>query len=131
MPKAHLAIFEGYIKHLDETEWVYPTPDCFKPYQADPSASMYNSLDLPIYSQQNRTAWYETALNLQDGSGILEHASVSAAQLAVPVASEADDADRSTWMGDAEAELELSFTERGGGPSHAQLAREVSRLGMI
>ena len=110
---------------------MYPTPDCFKPYQADPSASMYNSLDLPIYSQQNRTAWYETALNLQDGSGILEHASVSAAQLAVPVASEADDADRSTWMGDAEAELELSFTERGGGPSHAQLAREVSRLGMI
>lgn len=120
--KAAYPVLQSYLKTLEDTDWMYPTPACFKAQPSNDMASTYGSIDLPAFNTQ--MDWMDKALNLNDAKP-LEDVPAFRDSLVLDA--------HGIGIGEAEAELEMSFAEstnRAHRFSHGQLLQDVALLGV-
>ena len=117
--KIAFPVLMSYIETLDATDWMYPTPTCFRPHHAGQSAHEAFDVDLPAFN--NRLDWMDQALNLNEVDPLMNLPHIE------------DIVDAVDAMGEKEAELEMSFVEPSAsaklGLSHG-LLDDVALLGV-
>lgn len=142
--------FKDLTQYLDDTDWMYPTPRTFRPYQPHATTTSSSTreapLDLPVFQSphESHNQMQEAAdlanrmrhLRVFPVTGPTEdphQGSSDAARMDTP-ARERQKAFSAfvESLGEAEAELEMSFANDSiaGGARNAHLIREVSMLGV-